>query len=297
MILAIKNLMERTVYRGGSPYYYLRKLAEIAGTSKTYRRRREVGSDLASKLTPADRSVVANLRANGFTTLLSPLQLTEELVAASKARLSKYLAEVGQPVTNMGINFMSSLLTEKDLGPDSIFVRYAAQERLLAMASDYLGEAPYLSNIVLIYSFETSETPSATQFWHKDYDDTKMFKIFIYCSDVDVPEDGALHVANRQAMKGIYASPLYSSRRFGDDQFFKMVDRSQATALCGPAGTTFICDTHQSFHYGSRCTRRPRLACFITYQHYAGLYPAGRVADPPPTAPDEMKLLLAKTPA
>ena len=201
--------------------------------------------------------------------------------------------KVGQPVTNMGINFMSSLLTEKDLGPDSIFVRYAAQERLLAMASDYLGEAPYLSNIVLIYSFETSETPSATQFWHKDYDDTKMFKIFIYCSDVDVPEDGALHVANRQAMKGIYASPLYSSRRFGDDQFFKMVDRSQATALCGPAGTTFICDTHQSFHYGSRCTRRPRLACFITYQHYAGLYPAGRVADPPPTAPDEMKLLVA----
>jgi hypothetical protein len=49
------------------------------------------------------------------------------------------------------------------------------------------------------------------------------------------------------------------------------------TSIRGVAGTTFICDTQKSFHYGSRC-HRPRLACWFTYQSYAGLY---RVRDRP----------------
>jgi hypothetical protein len=291
--------VQKFVYRGGSPFLHVRKWWERISTLDTYFRRRKVGAVLAGKVTPADKIVIDELRAAGFVILPSPLPMTDELVTESRRILADYIAEnkSDSEMSKLGIHFMASLLRDKTLSLDSIYLRYASQERLMTMASDYLGEAAYLSNVSLIYSFEDSQVPSSTQMWHRDYDDTRMFKVFVYCSDVDTPEDGALHVADRRAVKYMYRTPLHASRRFGDADFFKMADKSKTKALCGPSGTTLICDTHRAYHYGSRCTERPRLACFITYQSYAGLYRSAHVVDPPADASEPLKLLLAKTPA
>ncbi len=290
--------MQKFVYRGGSPFLYARKWSERFSTRDAYLRRRKVGAALAKTVVPADKVVVDELEAAGFAMFPAALPMTGELVAESQRLLDDYVAERESAggMSNMGIHFMASLLRDKKPSPDSIFLRFASQERLVAMAADYLGEAPYLSDLSLIYSFEDSQTPSATQMWHRDYDDTRMFKVFVYCTDVNEPEDGALHVTDRRAIKLLYRTPLHSSRRYSDDDFFQMADQSRAKALCGPIGTTLICDTHRAYHYGSRCTKRPRLACFITYQTYAGLYPSGHVADPPADASEPLRLLLAKTP-
>lgn len=294
-----EKFMQKFVYRGGSPYLYARKWMERFNTRDTYIQRRRVGSALANKLTPADKAIVDEVDETGFAILPSPLPMTDELVAESQRLLDDYVAEKKSSASksNIGIHFMASLLKGRQISADSIFVRYASQDRIMAMAADYLGEAAYLSDVSLVYSFEDSQTPSASQMWHRDYDDTRMFKMFIYCTDVTGPEDGALHVADRRAVKPLYRTPLHASRRYSDAAFFKMADESKTKALCGPIGTTLICDTHRAYHYGSRCTKKPRLACFITYQTYAGLYPSGHVVDPPPNASEPLKLLLAKVPA
>lgn len=292
------KFFNKFVNRGGSPFLYLRKWFVMALTWRVFLLRRKVGAELASKITSEDMLVVNRVHSTGYAMFESQPALTQELIDESQRLLNAYIAErSADSMSNMGLSFMASLLSKNDMTAESIFVRFASQPRLLSMASKYLGTSPYLSDISLIYSFDTTESPAATQIWHRDYDDTRMFKIFVYCSDVPGPAAGALHVAHKNAVKGIYATPLYCSRRYPDAKFFKMAKESDTTALCGPAGTTFICDTHQSYHYGSRCTDRPRLACFITYQTYTGLYQPGKVVEPPLDAALPLKLLLARAPS
>lgn len=261
--------------RGGSPYYYCRKYLEMARTPREWFARRRLASVLAAQASKEDRFLVQRLEEHGYVVVDGRLDLTDELVAECKRRVlaeSILSASSSSSIDTSTKYFWKSLSFDDDLAGDSVFVRYALQERLVRCASLYLGQAPYLSTVDVQYSFAVTGAPTHSQRWHKDFDDTRMFKVVVYCSDVTDEDDGPFHVADRKALRGIYASPLYSSRRYDDEQFGSIADRTHIFPICGPAGTTFVCDTQQVFHYGSRC-RRPRLACFFTYQTYAGLYP------------------------
>jgi hypothetical protein len=296
MMSDLSKLAKRVVLRGGSPYYFARKWIEIASTPGSFVRRRRMGGVLTSEATEDDRRVVNDIRQRGFHVLDQPLALTDELLAECRHRLAAYKASAG-PARPGEVDldtkfFWADLLKDQQPSPESIFIRYASQDRLVRMAALYLGAAPYLSNVSVQYSMESARAPTHSQLWHRDYDDVKLFKVFVYCSDVSGDDDGAFHVADRRSVKGIYATPLYSTRRYNDAQFFGMADRSMTTSIVGPAGTTFICDTRHAFHYGSRCVR-PRLACWFTYQSYAGLYPALHVTDPRPDSPAATRMLLS----
>jgi hypothetical protein len=296
MLAQTTQLAKRLVLRGGSPYYYARKLAHIVSTPNTYLKRLSVGHSLSRGCTPAERAVVGDLRGRGYHVLSAPFDHTTELVAACQDLLANYLAtkpRQDRPI-DKSKKFYWATLTPEEPAPDSIFIRYASQDSILRMAAEYLGVAPYLADISVQYSFQTGQDPTHSQLWHRDYADVRIFKIFVYCSDVDTPDDGAFSAADRRGVRGVYNTPLYSSFRFTDEQFFKIVSPADTKSICGPVGTTFICDTHNSFHFGSRCVNRPRLACWFTYISYAGLYSAGRVTSPDPNASEKMRFLLSK---
>ncbi len=296
MLSEAQRLVKRIVLRGGSPYYYARKMAHIGSTPHIYLKRRSLGQSLSRETSVAEREIVSQVREKGYHILSTPFEHTGELVAECQRLLANYLATAPEKAVEIDPNskFFWATLTPEEPALDSVFIRYASQDKILRMAANYLGVAPYLADISVQYSFQTGHSPTHSQLWHRDYADMRIFKIFVYCSDVDTENDGAFHATDRRAIGGIYNTPLYSSFRFTDDQFFNIVDPAQTQAICGPAGTTFICDTHHSFHCGSRCVTRPRLACWFTYISYAGLYSAGRVTSPHPTASDKMRFLLSK---
>lgn len=294
MLSRAKSLFERTVLRGGSPYYFARKWGQIVATAPTYVRRKRNGAAIGQGADAGERRVVSELRQAGYAIFEKPLAFTDDLVRECRKRLEEYKLEK-RGANSLDLNdkfFWASLVKNDDIAADSIFIHYASQLALLRMAALYLGEEPYLSDISVQYSFETPANPSHSQLWHRDYDDVRMFKVFVYCTDVHGPEDGALHVADRRSVKGIHNSFVYSTRRYNDARFFEIADKSMTKAICGPAGTTFICDTHKSFHFGSRCVK-PRLACWFTYQSYAGLYPSGKVGAPDTTWPAELRSLVS----
>jgi hypothetical protein len=278
----LTTAFRKVVLRGGSPYYYGRKYLEMARTPHEFVARRRLAAQHHARATPADVSLVRELRERGFVVLDRRLDLTDELVSECTRRLHGHLSEtpVSSNVASLTSKFFwKTLLSDTDLTSDSVFVRYALQERLVRCAAMYLGEAPYLSNVSLQYSFEVKgTTPTHSQLWHKDFDDTRMFKVFVYCSDVLDEDDGPFNVADRNAVRGMRSLPLFATFRYDDARFFAIADRSMTRPILGAAGTTFVCDTQKSFHCGSRC-HRPRLACWFTYQSYAGLYP---VLDRPP---------------
>ncbi len=294
MFSQASKAFRRVALRGRSPYYYARKYLEIAATPRDFVTRKRLGAALANGATPADREIVEAVRRFGFHVLPQPLDMTDELVAFCRERLAEFQKN---PQYKSGDKktqklFWSSLLRPADFSADGILLRFAAQPRLYRLAAMYLGQAPQLSQYELFYSFSTPDDPTHSQLWHRDGLDRRVFKVFVYCTDVIDEDDGPFHVAEIEAVRPIYKQFPYSSRSYTDAQFSRIADTSRVRALAGKAGTTFICDTCQAFHYGSRCVR-PRLACFITYSTYAGLYPARPVTTAAPDSPEPLRILLS----
>jgi hypothetical protein len=294
MLDQVTGLAKRVIFRGGSPYYYARKYIQICGTPGEFMERRQLAAVAQKSATADDEDTIEALRDAGYTVLETPFDLTDELVKDCRERLDKFLAA---PEKRTGDKtkkklFWASLLKDDDLTPESIFLRYASQERIYRLACMYLGTAPRLTDVSLQYSFAVPDDPTHSQLWHRDYQDTKIFKVFIYCNDVLSEEDGAFHAAHRRAVRPRYNNPLYSSRKFTDQQFSKIADLSKVEPIYGKTGTTFICDTCSSFHFGSRCIK-PRLACWFTYSAYASLYPIDEIASPAANSDERLRVLLS----
>ncbi len=294
MLAQATKLFKRTVFRGGSPYYYGRKYIEIATTPRDFMTRKRLAADIAEVAPESDKEIVEALRHFGFHIFAQKPELTDELVAFCRDRLAEFQQDPKYRSGDKEIQkrFWQSLLRPSDFDSNGILLRFASQPQLYRLASMYLGQAPQLSGLELFYSFSTPDDPTHSQLWHRDALDRRIFKVFVYCTDVIDEDDGPFHVAERDAVRPLYTKFPYSSRRYTDQEFAQIANKGRVKSLCGKAGTVFVCDTCQSFHYGSRCVR-PRLACFISYSCYAGLYPSGPVARPGADAPERLRVLLS----
>ncbi len=295
MLAQATKLFKRAVLRAGSPYYYGRKYIEIAATPRDFITRTRLAATIAAEAPQSDKDATETLHRSGFHILEQKLELTDELVAFCRGRLAEFQRD---PKYRSGDKkarklFWESLLRPSDFDLNGILLRFASQPRLYRLASMYLGQAPQLSQLELFYSFSTPDDPTHSQLWHRDALDRRIFKVFVYCTDVIDEDDGPLHVAERDAVRPLYTKFPYSSRRYTDQEFARIANMDKIKSVYGKAGTVFICDTCQSFHYGSRCIR-PRLACFITYSCYAGLYPSSPVATVGVDASEHLRMLFSR---
>ena len=201
MLAQTTQFAKRMVLRGGSPYYYARKFAHIVSTPNTYLKRKSLGNALKQECSPAERAVVNDVIKKGYHVLEKPFDLTDELVAECSRLLAGYQAKTPKAAGPVDANtkFFWATLTPDEPRVDSIFIRYASQDTILRMAAEYLGVAPYLSDISVQYSFQTGHAPTHSQLWHRDYADMRIFKIFVYCTDVDGENDGAFSAATTGA--------------------------------------------------------------------------------------------------
>jgi hypothetical protein len=294
MLATAEKALRKVVMRGGSPVYYARKYLEIARTLDESKTRRQVAQDLSKSASADDRDVIATLNRQGYVVLGKPFDLTENLVGECRQLLAGRQEKAKSGIELNTKFYWNQLMADRELAADSIFLRFATQERLLRLASMYLGEAPYLGNISLAYSFPTGQQPTHSQLWHRDADDVRLFAVFVYCTDVMSQDDGAFTVADRDAI-GWRQSPLLPMRSYNDETFRQISRPGSIESICGKAGTTFICDTRACFHFGSRCVTNPRLACWFTFQSYSGLYAPAEPKWPyPATASPAQRLALTR---
>lgn len=130
---------------------------------------------------------------------------------------------------------------------------------VLRIVTDYLGCKPTLSSIGVRWSFPSENNVTDTQRFHRDVDDWRFVKLFVYLTDVD--ERSGPHAYVRTSHKTSFGmkAKAYTlgdiERRFGA--------QSLDTVL-GPAGTTFMADT-QGVHCGVVPVDRPRLILQAQY--------------------------------
>jgi hypothetical protein len=130
--------------------------------------------------------------------------------------------------------------------------------RVLRVAAAYLGCKPTLSSIGVRWSFPGNRQPGATQYFHRDPDDWKFVKLFVYLTDVD--EDCGPHIF----VEGSHRTAGQMRARPYPQATVEREYPGGARAITGPRGTAFMADTY-GIHAGLVPTRRPRLMMQVQY--------------------------------
>jgi hypothetical protein len=130
---------------------------------------------------------------------------------------------------------------------------------VLSLAGAYLGCCPTLSSVGLRWSFPSAAEASDVQRFHRDPDDWRFVKLFVYLTDVD--ENSGPHVF----VQGSHRTDVERRARSYDmTKIEKVFGRDATKTVTGGRGTAFMADT-AGIHMGKPPSDRPRLMLIAQY--------------------------------
>ncbi|HEY3445979.1 MAG TPA: phytanoyl-CoA dioxygenase family protein [Myxococcales bacterium] len=130
---------------------------------------------------------------------------------------------------------------------------------LLQAARRYLGCTPTISGLRIDWSAPTSAKPTHVESFHRDYDDWRFMKLFVYLTDVDEGSGPHEYVVGSH-----WGSGRFRARAYSDEEVERRYGRERQVRMLGPRGTSFLADTW-GVHKGNVPTTRPRLLLQIQY--------------------------------
>lgn len=242
------------VQRLATPYWLRAGLSRVIARFLAARHPSLVSSD-------AGRSGLAqDLRSNGLVSLpslvtpewadkvLAYLQGKEVVVQGRAVPLDRVSPEVTiadySLITVLSCPLIMALINDPEV---------------LSLASAYLGCCPTLSSVGLRWSFPSRSRASDVQRFHRDPDDWRFVKLFVYLTDVDENSGPHIYVqgSHRSDLR-VRARPYdlsYIERKYGPDS---------ARMMLGQRGTAFMADT-MGIHMGKPPVERPRLMLIAQY--------------------------------
>ncbi len=137
-------------------------------------------------------------------------------------------------------------------------------------AAMHIGAPPKIIDVSAWWSrpLKEGEQPDGAQSWHRDVDDWRACKLFVYLTDVG-PDDGP-----HQFVPGSHRFSYFTERDMAPERYFynggrepgvaEVVDCLPRVEITGPAGTMFIANTY-CLHRGKVPTRNPRLLFQVCY--------------------------------
>jgi hypothetical protein len=169
----------------------------------------------------------------------------------------------------------------------------ANHSSILGIVTRYLGCKPTISQIGLRWTFpSTTGAHDFTHELHRDYDDWKSVKLFVYLTDVDERSGPHVFVATSHRTSGRFRCSSYYALRDVEAEY----GREQIVSVTAPRGSGFFADTF-GIHKGELPLSGPRLLLGIQYSllpNYSLVY--NPMALPGPTAYDPYinRLLIAQ---
>lgn len=223
-------------------------------------------------LRPMEEKIIQELRADGIslvhlddlleTSFLQQAQVwAEKLVAGSSVQDRIALVEGGaQPEAKSGKYFLIRLLGDEPIVDfDDAVMAMSISDPVLRIVSGYLGMFGRLAALDLWYNVPTPGAAAFSQLWHRDPEDKRMIKTFLYLRDVDETNGPFCFVRgshNDGPLRHIRPRTL---RLYPEEGFVEKNFASHLTQICtGKAGTLIFCDT-TGFHKGGRPTKDGQL--------------------------------------
>jgi len=131
--------------------------------------------------------------------------------------------------------------------------------QVVEVARRYIGCPPTVSGLGLRWSLPRPARSTDVQAFHRDPDDWRFVKLFIYLTDVDQESGPHVYVAGSHRTRAPFLSHLYKP-----EELVHRYGAEALTAVTGPAGTSFIADTY-GIHAGLVPEERPRLLLQVQY--------------------------------
>lgn len=197
-----------------------------------------------------------SLTENGFarldglidrSALLELEEAASELVKDS--RCAPCAAPEGTSAKAFWTRPLDAHLVDGKMPHDSAFTRFALQPALLGFLARSLGTLPLLDYVLLTVSRPVSGELSQSQLWHRDHDDVRTIKVFVYLSDVSSQADGPFSF-----LPGPQSDRAGKSLRSHapDSWLMAHADTSDLEQMIAPKLSTFAVETSRCLHMGSR---------------------------------------------
>ena len=231
---------------------------------------------LARDVVPTNdtREAVAWLNTSGYADLTDLMEETElaALASASEAKLANAKNREVSEVNSS--KFFWTRLLDEDLvdgqfSANSPFVKFALQPPIISFVTEVFGTIPRLDYVTLTYSSASDRPLASSQLWHRDHDDTRVLKIFVYLTDVDSEDDGpfSFFTAPHSDKVG------FSLKSHRPDAALP-IGVSDSTKMLGKKLTTFAVETSRCLHMGSRVARgHHRLMYTATFFAHPRIFP------------------------
>lgn len=249
-----------------SPAAALVKSARKMSLGPTLSRRDALAAQL-----PCDAAIsehAAALARDGYVRLddlVEPEALRALAIAAEARRMAGAKAAVPDGVSKKAFwsRLLDSDLVDGKLHVDSPFTRFALQPRLLGLLAKSFGALPLLDYVLLTLSQPIEGELVQSQLWHRDHDDVRTIKLFVYLSDVQSAAHGPFSFMPGPVSDRI--GPLMRSHS-PDILIFARAKRSEMEQIIAPRLSVFAVETSRCLHMGSRVAQgHERLMFTATY--------------------------------
>lgn len=167
----------------------------------------------------------------------------------------------------------------KKLDLDNPFVRFYLSDTLLQIAIAYLGYIPSLYEVYIEKTVPVGKSlPTQSQNWHRDPEEKKTLKIFLYMNDVTI-ESGPFtyilgsHPTSKSKISNLFPQNLPHGSYPDASEIKKIVDNKLQYQAIAPRGTLIFCDT-AGIHKGGHAISDERVMS-------TGFYPSKKYSMKP----------------
>jgi hypothetical protein len=150
---------------------------------------------------------------------------------------------------------------DHDIVQSKDIIDIANDPHIISLVSAYLGCKPTIVNMAAWWT-KAGETPSDKfhdDMFHRDVDDYKFIKLFIYLNDVDATNGAHCFVRGSQL-----SARCNARRTFTDDEIGHAFGKTDQWIMTGSAGCGFLEDTW-GFHRSLPCQQGERLVLHFLY--------------------------------
>jgi hypothetical protein len=286
--------VHRTRTRFAARVNHVASALERRGVRATYRLHDRVLSNRSSRrsfahdrpqLDEAQQRIVDSVAAQGFAVVpFAELFPDPAEWDAIEGQASEFVAETEAGLAGDGeslrVRAGKEFVVRKhsydvEIGLDDPWFRVCASRRMLDVANSYVGLWTKLEYVDVWYSVPQPEDAErvSSQRWHRDFNDRKLLKAFLYLVDVD-ESMGPFEYVPESAGDGPYAS-VWPWRPLGENypsqsEFDERVPDASVQTFVAPRSTLIFCDT-SGFHRGGLSWTKPRVLATATYSSPASL--------------------------
>jgi len=203
----------------------------------------------------------------------------EEKVRLLELGLNEKIVKVRRDVNTGQENkmYVIKLLGNRPvLDPNSVFARFALHPHIMSLVNSYMGMLSKLRGYSVWRNIPTRQVARESQLWHRDPEDRKILKMFVYLSEVDsesgpfnfLPKTHSSYKLKREPKATLIKEGETSVRRVTDEDMEVIFPKGIWVSAEGPKGTVIFADT-SGYHKGGCCLNNERLLFTCTYTSQA----------------------------